>query len=247
MRRFLALLAMLLLGSWTTLAAAESFTPAQRAEIVEILRNALKTDPGILRDAITALQDADGAQQQAAMRSAIAAAGNALTKTPGDPVEGNVRGDVTVVEFYDLRCPYCRRMLPVAAELLRRDGNVRIVYKDIPILGPASMLGARAVLAAQKQGGYLKLRTALMSGPADITTDTLRAAAERTGLDWDKLQKDMTDPAVQARIDANLTLARRLGIQGTPAYVIGDRMMPGAVELADLQSAIAATRQGQKQ
>jgi len=157
-------------------------------------------------------------------------------------VDGNPQGDVTLVEFFDVRCPYCRRMTPVIADLLRHDRNLRLVRKDIPILGPGSVLGAKALLAAQKQGGYLRLKDAVMSGPADVTPDTLRAAAEKTGLDWDRLQQDMADPAVQQRIDANLALAGKLGIQGTPAYVIGSRMLPGAVTLAELQDAVAEAR-----
>jgi protein-disulfide isomerase len=155
---------------------------------------------------------------------------------------GNPDGDVTVVEFYDLRCPYCRRMLPVLADLLRQDHGIRLVYKDIPILGEASVVGAHAVLAAQRQGGYLRLHDAIMAGAPNITESSLREAAARAGLDWGRLQRDMADPAIDARIDANLALARDLGIDGTPVYVIGTRMLPGAVDLTDLQSAVAAVR-----
>lgn len=243
MRKVLCLLAALLLPSLMAASArAESFTPAQRAEIVEIIRTALKADLSILRDAIAALQEDETKAQQAAARTAIAGLADVLAHTPGDPVDGNPAGDVTLVEFFDVRCPYCRRMLPVMANLLRADHNLRVVYKDIPILGPASQLGAKALLAAQKQGGYLALRSALMSGPADITTDTLRAAAAKAGLDWDRLEKDMADPAVQQRLEANLALARRLDIEGTPAYVIGGRLLPGALSLADLEAAVAEAR-----
>lgn len=218
------------------------FSEAQRREIVDILRQALRSDPSILRDAITALQADEGSRQEGASRAAIAASQEALTRTPGDPVDGNPKGDVTIVEFYDVRCPYCRRMLPVFADLLRQDRNVRVIYKDIPILGPGSVVGARAVLAAQRQGGYAKLRAALMTGPAQVDTEVVKAAAQRLGLDWERLQRDMADPAIQARIDANLKLAQVLGIQGTPAYVVGNEMLPGAVTLADLQAVVAQMR-----
>jgi protein-disulfide isomerase len=170
--------------------------------------------------------------------------GEARRNAADDPVEGNPRGDVTVVEFFDARCPYCRRMLPVLAELLKRDHDVRVVYKDIPILGPASVLASRALLAAQKQGGYLKLKEAVMTGPADVTEDLLRADAAKVGLDWDRLRNDMADPAVQRRIDANLAMARKLDIDGTPAYVIGSRMLPGALTLSELEDAVADARSG---
>ena len=222
--------------------AAEGFTAQQRAEIVDVVRVALKADPSILRDAIAALQQQDDSQQQAAARAAIPALADTLTRAPGDPTEGNPQGDVTVVEFFDVRCPYCRRMLPVMADLLAHDHNVRVVYKDIPILGPGSVLGAKALLAAQKQDGYVKMKNAVMTGPADITPDTLRAAAAKAGLDWNGLQKDMASPAVQQRIEANLALAHKLEINGTPAYVIGGQMLPGALDLAELQDAVAAAR-----
>ena len=132
-------------------APAASFSAQQRDEIIEIIRQALRTDPSLLRDAITALQQDEGRRQETAGRGAISESAQALTRTPGDPVAGNPNGDVTVVEFYDIRCPYCRRMVPVVADLLKRDPNVRFVYKDFPILGPSSMVAARAVLAAQSR------------------------------------------------------------------------------------------------
>jgi protein-disulfide isomerase len=146
------------------------------------------------------------------------------------------------VEFYDVRCPYCRRMLPTLATLVARNPDLRVVYKDLPVLGPGSVIGARALLAAQKQGGYQRLHDALMTGSPDVTEDSVRAASTKLGLNWDRLKADMTAPDVLARIDANLALARKLQIQGTPAYVIGTQMMPGAVELAELESAVKAAR-----
>ncbi len=223
-------------------AEAAGFTPAQRAEIVEILRGAMKSDPSILRDAIGAMEADEAVRREASARAAISGAGDALTRAAGDPTAGNPEGRVTIVEFYDVRCPYCRRMLSVEADLLRRNADVKVIYKDIPILGPGSVIGARAVLAAQKQGAYSPLRAALMGGPADVTTESVKAAAERLGLDWPRLQRDMDDPSVTARIDANLALARTLSIEGTPAYVIGGKMIPGAVELSELQTAVAGAR-----
>ena len=121
---------------------------------MQILRDALKQDPSILRDAVTAMQDDEGDRQ----RAALAAAKDSLID-PADPVGGNPKGDVTIVEFFDTRCPYCRKLEPTMADLLARDHGVRLVYKDLPILGPASVLGSKALLAAQKQGGYEKCAT----------------------------------------------------------------------------------------
>jgi protein-disulfide isomerase len=218
------------------------FTQAQRAAVIAIVRQALKADPSILRDAIAALQADEANVKEAAARAAIGMAGPSLTKAPGDPVAGDPEGDVTVVEFYDVRCPYCRRMLPVMAELLHGDPHIRLVYKDIPILGPQSVVGAKALLAAQRQGGYQKLHDLVMAGPAGVTEESLRTQAQRAGLDWDRLQRDMADPAIARRLNDNLALARALGIDGTPAYVIGGKLLPGAIELSELREAVAAAR-----
>jgi len=222
-------------------ASAEAFTPAQRAEIVRILREALTRDPSILRDAVEAMKDDDMRRESEAARTAIAAHRDAMV-TPEDPVAGNSKGAVTIVEFYDTRCPYCRAMEPTMARLLAQDHDVRLVYKDLPILGPASVLAAHALLAAQQQNGYDRLRTALMQAPPDYTKDQILAVARTVGLDDARLAHDMDSPAIDARLDANLALAKALAIDGTPALLIGDALVPGAVELSELEKAIATVR-----
>jgi protein-disulfide isomerase len=217
--------------------AAEEFSPTQRAEIVRIVRDALLRDPTILHDALQSMKDAD-------MRNAIEAHRAALV-TPADPVAGNVNGTVTVVEFYDTRCPYCREIEPTIAQLLVRDHSVRLVYKDLPVLGPASVLAAHALLAAQQQNGYDKLRAALMHAPPDYTKDGILAIARKVGLNPDRLAHDMDDPAIANRLDANLALASALGIDGTPALVVGDVLVPGAIELSELEKDIATARAAQ--
>ncbi len=235
-----SILASLLL--FTPLAAdADSFTQDQRAEIVQVLRDALHTDPSILRDAIAALQQDDAAQQDATVRSVIAAQHAALSD-PADPAIGNPSGDVTIVEFYDTRCPYCRRMTATVAALLQADPGVRFIYKDLPILGPASTMESQALLAAQRQGGYARLQEALMRTTGQPTPDSIRAEADRQGLDGDRLVRDMADPAIKVRLEANIQLAHVLHIEGTPALIVGRQMIPGAVNLADLRKAVADAR-----
>ena len=179
------LLAALLLGA-SIPARADQFTPAQRDEIVRIMRDALKQDPTILRDAVEALQADESSRQEAAGRSAIAASRQALTEDAADPVAGNPKGDVTIVEFFDTRCPYCRKLEPTMAALLKADHGVRLVYKDLPILGPASVVGSKALLAAQRQddrvpGAYEKLRDALMRPGAEQTKEAIFADAPVSG------------------------------------------------------------------
>lgn len=228
---------------WVSDASAATFTPAQRTEIVALVRDALKQDPSILRDAIAALQADEGDRTQEATRAAIARASERMV-TPADPVAGDARGDVTIVEFFDTRCSYCRRLEPVMVSFLAQDRRVRLVYKDLPILGPASVLGSKALLAAQRQDAYSKMRDAVMKLPPDTTLPQLEATARAAGLDWARMARDMEDPAVQAQIDANLKLAHDLGIQGTPALVIGKDMVPGAVDLPELRKMVAEARRG---
>jgi len=205
-----------------------------------VTRNdALKRDPSILRDAIAAIQADEGDQQ----RAKIAALGDKLI-SPADPVAGNPQGDVTIVEFFDTRCPYCRKLEPAMADLLARDHGVRLVYKDLPILGPESLLGSKALLAAQRQGGYEKLRSAIMAAPPQTTKPMIKDAAVKLGLDWPRLEHDMDDPAIAARLEGNVKLARSIGVDGTPALIIGGDLLPGAMDLGELQDAVAGARKG---
>lgn len=234
-------------------AGAEGFTPGQRQEIIGILREALKADPSILREALTAepsvlraaieaLREAEAREQAAAQKGAIAAHAAALFRDPADPVRGNPDGAVVLVEFFDVRCGYCKQIHPVLEQLLRRQGDVRLVLKDLPILGPNSVLASRALLAAQRQGGYAPLHDALLRLREEPTEAVVRREAERVGLDWARLRRDMDDPAVQQRLQANLRLAQALRIEGTPALVIGETLVPGAVDLATLERLVAEAR-----
>ena len=229
-------MACLLAGLIGGAAHADQFTPAQRAEIVGIVRDALMRDPSILRDAINALKSDEGDQQKAQL------AASRTRLEDGGAVTGNPQGDVTIVEFFDTRCPYCRRMEPVMENYLAQDHKVRLVYKDLPILGPPSVLGSKALLAAHRQGGYEQLRDAIMAGPPQTTKATIKEAAEGLGLDWAQLARDMEDPAIQTQIEQNLKLAQAIGVHGTPAMLIGDTLVPGAVDLPELREAVAAAR-----
>jgi protein-disulfide isomerase len=223
-------------------APSQGFTEAQRAEIVGILRDALRSDPSILRDALEGLEVAERREREGASRAAIAANAQALFRDPADPAIGNPAGAVAVVEFFDPRCGYCKRMLPVVEELLRRQRDVRWVMKDLPILGPNSVLASRALLASQKQGRYAELHDAVLKLREEPTEPVLKREAERAGLDWARLKRDMDDPSVQRRIEANSRLAQALQIQGTPALVVGGALVPGAVDLPTLERLVADAR-----
>jgi protein-disulfide isomerase len=226
-------------GALPQTARAGQFSPAQKAEIIAIMRDAMKQDPSILRDAITALQADDNAKAAIATRNAIVKYhAQIIAATPG-MIAGNPNGSVTVVEFYDTRCPYCRKMVPEIAQLLHDEPNVKWIYKDFPVLGPNSTLEAKALLAADRQGGYVKLQALFLKQGGTETEDNIAALAASAGLDAKKLLADMKDPAIAATINANLALGNNLNIDGTPAFIIGTTMVPGVVDLDDLKKIIA--------
>jgi protein-disulfide isomerase len=227
-------------------AFGQGFSPEQRSEIIGIIRDAMKADPSILRDAIAAMQQQERTAQESARREALAASADALFRNAADPIKGNPQGDVTIVEFFDARCTYCKALYPTMQTLLQRDRNIRVVLKDLPILGPNSVLASRALMAAQKQGKYEPLYDALLRLRTEPTEATIQAEAQRAGLDWPRLRRDMEDPAIQRRIEANVALAQRLQLEGTPALVIGDTLVPGAVELPELERLVAVARQQQR-
>jgi protein-disulfide isomerase len=157
-------------------------------------------------------------------------------------VTGNPDGDVTLVEFFDYNCPYCRRVAPVVAEAEAADPQLRIVYKEFPILGPGSVFAAKAALAAHRQGLYFALHEALMQAGGRAAEDSVLAVAKAIGVDIERLEADMADPEVQAAIDRNLALAEALRITGTPGFVVGRRILRGATDLETLQSLIREAR-----
>jgi protein-disulfide isomerase len=166
----------------------------------------------------------------------------ALLRDPASPVGGNPQGDVTLVEFSDYNCPYCRRVAPVLAEAEAADPMLRIVYKEIPILGPDSVYAAKAALAADRQGKYMAFHRALMSAKGVAAEGLILAIAAKLGLDVARLKADVEDPAIQAAIDRNLALSRALRITGTPSFVVGSEIARGAIDLEAMQALIREAR-----
>jgi protein-disulfide isomerase len=159
-------------------------------------------------------------------------------------VGGNPSGDITLVEFFDYNCPYCRRVAPTVTDLIEDDPNLRLVYKEFPILGPGSQFAARAALASRAQGKYSEFHETLMNAGRQVNEDSVIEIAREVGLDVDRLAQDMEDPAIEAAIARNLALANTLGITGTPSFVIGDEIVPGAVDRATLEGLITQARRG---
>jgi protein-disulfide isomerase len=160
-------------------------------------------------------------------------------------VMGNPDGDIILVEFMDYNCGYCRRVFPAVQQLAEQDGNVRILFKEFPILGPGSVYASKAALAAREQGMYAEFHNALMSTDARLDEPQVLAIAARVGLDVEQLQRDIQDPEIDALIQRNHQLARDLGINGTPGFIIGEEIVRGATSLENLQRLITVARNEQ--
>lgn len=169
-----------------------------------------------------------------------------LLHSKADLVLGNPDGDVTLVEFSDYRCSVCKLVHPIVAKLLADDGNVRLVIKEYPILGPVSLQAAQAALASREQGGYARFREALMTARS-LNDERIFEIAAEVGLDPERLRDDMGKRADQIAsvLEANATLAKDLGLQGTPAFVAGQTLVPGATSLAGLNHLISSARAAQ--
>ena len=167
-----------------------------------------------------------------------------LIENPLAPHKAARGGDVTVVEFFDYNCPYCKAMHPVLVHLLASDRKVRLIFRDWPVLGPVSLSAARAAIAAQYQGRHDAFHAALFEAPGRLTEDGIRAAAARAKVDWPRLERDRTAHAaeIDALIHETWEDAQRLGLQGTPVVLVGRHLLAGALTDQQLHDAIAQAR-----
>ncbi len=219
--------------------------PAQalpREQIEQIVRDYLMREPEVIYEAIQELQQRRAVAEAQKQQQAVEANKGALFSSGKDPILGNPQGDVTLVEFFDYHCGYCRGMVPALRSLVQKDKGLKIVMKEFPVLGPDSLLAARASLAAEKQGRFADFHMALM-GAKQLDEASIMGIAKQLGLDLDRLAADMQSESLQDVIDANANLAGELGITGTPSFVIGGKLIPGAVDVAQIESLIAQQRQ----
>ncbi len=218
---------------------AQELTPE---EVKRLALEAILENPGIVMEAVEILRAQEEAEQIAATQAAIAQMQVELLNDPNAPVMGNPEGDVTVVEFFDYNCPYCKQAASEVKTLIEADPNVRVLYREWPILGEGSLFAARAALAAREQGMYDAFHWALMEDRTRKDASAVLRIAGEVGLDLDKLQADMEAEAVTAHIEQSNTLARDLGFSGTPAFVIGDQGIFGVATADQMAEAIALAR-----
>jgi protein-disulfide isomerase len=204
----------------------------------------IRSHPEVIEQSLQALEAKRQEEEKQRAKTAIGTRQNDLLHDPTSPVSGNPAGDVTIVEFFDYRCGYCKRAAGAVTQLQKEDARVRIVYKDFPILGEASELAAKAALASRAQGKHQAFHEALFATKGDITKDTILTVAGEVGLDAKRLETDMANPEWQAVIDRNRALARDLGINGTPGFIVGTELQPGALDLNGLKELVARARNG---
>lgn len=210
--------------------------------VKELVLEAIRENPEIIVEALSILDAREQEAKAAAVSAALDAEREALESDPDAPVMGNPEGDVTMVEFFDYNCPYCRRSMPELSGLLEDDTNVRVVLREWPILSEGSDFAARAALAARKQDRYQDMHEALMALQQPADEVSVLRVAEELGLDIDQLKADMASPEIAEHIATSQRLAQALGISGTPAFVIGDQLIAGYVEQAVLKGAVEQAR-----
>jgi protein-disulfide isomerase len=225
-------------------APAQSFSPDQRHEIESIVKDYLISHPEVMQDVIDALNKHQKEAEAAKVRASIKANNATLFNSPHQVVLGNPQGNVTVVEFFDYNCAFCKHALPDMMKLLQTDTNLKFVLKEFPVLGPGSVDAAHVAVAARMQdptgAKYIEFHQKLLGGRGAADKARALAVAKEVGFDMDRLQKDMNSPEVKTTIDEDMKLADDLGIDGTPSYVIGDQLVVGAVGFDELKQKLGA-------
>jgi protein-disulfide isomerase len=213
------------------------------ARIKELALEAIRENPQIIMEAVQLLEQQQAATQAEAAADVLKNQRQLLENDPNAPVLGNPQGDVTVVEFFDYNCPYCRRAMSEVQGLLDADQDVRLVYREWPILSEGSVFAAKAALAAREQGKYEEFHWALMGMEERAEEASVMRLAEEIGLDIERLRTDMESPKVQEHIDESMRLSQALGFNGTPSFVIGEDLVPGFVEQEQLETLVEKTRE----
>jgi protein-disulfide isomerase len=224
--------------------AAEEITSEQRKAIEAIIHDYLMQNPDVLIEALRAAEDKANSDADAKAVQVLKDRRHEVLDDPATPVGGNPQGDVTIVEFFDYRCPYCKQAQPALQALLDQDHELRFVYKEMPVLGAPSVTAARAALAARLQGKYESFHAAMMGTKGQITDEVVYQVAGSVGLDIDRLKRDMASPEIDQALKANLALANALDIRGTPGFIIGEHIVPGAIDLDALKNLVADARKG---
>jgi protein-disulfide isomerase len=240
--RGLALALCLAIPAIAPQAQAQVLSAPQEDAVRAIVRDFILRNPEILVEALNALEEKQKAEAASGQVEALRRVRADLLQDPGSPAIGPANADAVLVQFFDYRCPYCKQVAEPVIALARADPRLRVVFKELPILGPDSVVASRAALAAAMQGQYQKFHLALMARRGSLDEASVLALAKESGLDQARLRADMAKPEVMAQVERNRALARDLGIRGTPAFVIGDEIVPGAIDIETMRQLVARAR-----
>ena len=232
-------------------ASAQSISPDQRKEIEAIIKDYLIKNPEVLQDVSAELEKRQAAAEAAKHQSAVKDHAETIFNSKRQVVLGNPQGDVTMVEFFDYNCGYCKRALSDMMEMMKKDSKLRVVLKEFPVLGEGSVEAARVAVAARMQDAtgkkYLDFHQKLLGARGSIGRAQALAAAKDAGFDMARMEKDMAGDEPKATIEESFKLADALGLSGTPSYVVGPQspqVLIGAVGLPNLQEKVNAARCG---
>ncbi len=207
-----------------------AFSDEQKKAIGEIIKDYLIKNPELIVEVQQALEIKMEKEQAEKLKTFMSENAKDIYRNPESPVAGDPNGDITVVEFFDYNCGYCKRGMTEVQKLVQSDKRVRVVFKELPILSKGSEETARAALAAKRQGKYWEFHQAMLSSKGQANEATSLKAAEALGLDMAKLKADMAGDAVKGELEAMKALAKKMGINGTPHFLVGDKSIPGAPE-----------------
>lgn len=222
-----------------------AFTPEQRKAIEALVRETILKNPEILQEALVELDRRNQTAQADAQKQAVKAEAEAIFNTPNQIVAGNPKGDVTLVEFFDYNCGFCKRALDDLAGMIKADAKLKVVLKDFPILGPDSVEASRVAIALKNQikgDKYWDFHVKLMAQKGRINGEKALEVAREAGADLARLKKDLEAPETRSAITDIVALGDRLGLSGTPAFIVGDEVVFGAVGADALRTKIEAVR-----
>lgn len=229
-------------------ASAQSFSDVQRGDIEKIVRNYLLAHPEVLEEVMAELSKRQAAADAEKHEASVASNAKAIFDSPRGVTVGNKDGDVTFVEFFDYNCGYCKRAMTDMLELIKSDPKLKVVLKEFPVLGPASVEAAQVAVAVRMQDPtgkkYLDFHQKLLTGKGQADKARAMAAAKDAGADMAKLEKDLASPEIRATLEENFKLAEAMGMNGTPSYVIGKQVVIGAVGVDNLREKIGIARCG---
>lgn len=214
----------------TTHAATNQFSGDQKKQIQQIMREYLLDNPAILNEMVQKLQRGQYDKMMQSTLKAIPANAKQLFDDKTSPVEGNVKGKVTVVEFYDYQCGHCRNVAKTVDDIIKANKNLRVIFKAVSFFGERSSYAATVATAAEKQGKFYKFHMALLNSGKRLTKENVLKIAKSVGLNIEQLKKDMKQTAIADEVKDNTKLSMKLGIRGTPSFIITDADIPSSVK-----------------